>query len=536
MKPMLIKTAILALVFQGIARIDSFSEPAPVPTWETKPEVAGILACVPPLQHPFPKRWQPTLYWWQAPLSFDNPKKLKAELRGLTERGLSSCIVLEAEYNIAAATIAKRVAEAKAIDRAGYPVNIQMNGALNLYRLPDGKLVVHADSPDAGKKGDVGEEFPCLLLRDGWDARAKHIRGLMEKFAAAGVRVAAVWYDYEGMPYVWNGELGHLGRCPSCQKQFKDIARVQKTGKDLPPLSDGFDVWVAWATDFWAEAVTEAFAKPVRAVYPSAKIGFYGFTVSSPARPTGGAEVNPPEIDVVQPVCYAQPVSFAQNYFGTPGKVPQRELDQAYFLGLLGGVTGQIGNLRANQLLMPFVCGYCDGNGVALRMSRSIYREFLRHAILRGARGFYCFNTAPPYTAMVDYYSELADINAVYNELFAYRRFLEGGEPINQDWMTPITPVTAKGDWRQPSNTNTWSRGATVNGIRVWLPTPKVKEAAVWSGLRKGDEALIRVVALGETAAFLDATPFPGVTVRLLASPAGATYIVDRSGHTRSVE
>lgn len=509
---------------------------------ETVPSVDGIIANVPALTHPLPAGWQPTLFWWQAPLSFDNPSKLKKELQALSARGMLPTIDLCPEYaaipgyaNVSN-LVATSIAQARAVAKAGFPVHLSMKAALDLYRLPDGKTVCHADSPDAGKKDAVGNEFPCLLLKDGWTARAAHIRGVLQQFAAAKVRVAGVWYDYEGYPHVWNGMTDHIARCPSCQKAFKEIPALQKDPKTLPPLSDGFDLWVGWAADFWAEAVAAGLAKPVREVFPKAKIGFYGFTVSSADYPTGGGGLNPAEIDVVQPVCYAQPINFANNYFKPKGEALRYDMERAYFLGLVGGISGVVKNMRPNQTLMPYVCGYCDGNETIPRMSRTLYREFLRHAILRGVKGFYCFNTAPPYTPVSYYYTELADINVVYNEFFAHRAFLEGGETLNHDWLTPVTPVTEGGDWRQPSNTNTWSRGANINGVRVWLPTPKVKDVSVWSGLRKGDQALIRVMALADAPTFLDVTPFPGVTVRLLASPAGMTYVVDKTGAIRAVE
>lgn len=523
------------------------------PAWEQTPDLAGIFTFVPPLRHPLPAGWQPTLFWWQAPLSFDNPAKLKEELQGLSARGILPCVGLSAEYydfsvspstpeSLAKATAEtdKSVAAAKAVADAGYPVHIQMLGALDLYRTPGavgGKLVVHADSPDAGQKGDVGNEFPCLLLKDGWKARAEHIRGLFKKFADAKVPVAAVWYDYESYPYVWNGMMGHIQRCPSCAKEFKDIPAVQPR-TDLPPGCDGFDQWVGWSANFYAKAIAEGFAKPVREIFPQAKVGFYGFTLSSAASPTGGSEANPPEIDVIQPIFYAQPGGFASSYTfakgASQGALQRRDLDQAYFLGSLLGPI--VKNLRPNQMMVPFVGGYVDGNEFTPRMSRAVYREALRHLILRGARGFYCFNTAPPYTPMTYYYTELADINVVYNELLAYKDFLEGGEPLNLKGVVPLTETTDKADWRIPTNTTTWSYGATINNLRVWLPAPKAKDASIWSGVAKGDKAIVRVVTVGPAPKFMDVTPFPDVTVRLLAPPTGATYIVERSGRFEPAE
>ena len=148
---------------------------------------------------------------------------------------------------------------------------------------------------------------------------------------------------------------------------------------------------------------------------------------------------------------------------------------------------------------MPFVGSLVDESPKdAPRMSKPLYREFLRHAILRGARGFYCYNVAPPFGAMADYYAELADINVVYNEMFASpcREFLEGGTVLNDLW-----------------------------------PDPKDANAVVWSGLAKGDQALLRVMTLGATGKEVDLVPFSGgKAVRLTATPDGSSYLVSRSG------
>jgi hypothetical protein len=132
-------------------------------------------------------------------------------------------------------------------------------------------------------------------------------------------------------------------------------------------------------------------------------------------------------------------------------------------------------------------------------MSDWIYRECLRHVMLRGVKGFYSFCCfAPPFP---DYYMELGHLPKVYNELFAYPEFFEKGKVLNDA-----------------------------------LPPPK-SPGVVWSGLGLPDKALIRTLALGrDTAEVVEITPFPGVPVRLLAPPAGKTYIVELSGKVRAVD
>ncbi|MDD5707086.1 MAG: hypothetical protein PHR35_14275, partial [Kiritimatiellae bacterium] len=232
-------------------------------------------------------------------------------------------------------------------------------------------------------------------------------------------------------------------------------------------------------------------------------------TVSSAALPYSDwsgvtfppSSLNPPEIDVCMPVCYAGTAA-ARRYFNADWPISVKAMDAVYFATMLRTTSRVHSNMRADQTLMPFISSMVrspNTDGVP-RMSKPMYHEFLRHAILRGARGFYCFNVAPPYGAMTDYYAELADINAVLNEMFAYREFLEGGAPMSHDW-----------------------------------PDPKDGAAVVWSGLRLKDRCLVRAFTLGTTARKLDLVPFPKKSVALEAPPEGAIYVIDSRGLARKV-
>lgn len=463
--------------------------------WDKTPMVSGIVAKVPALKYPFPKNWEPTRYWWKAPLSFDNPTKLKGELQALAARGLSPCVELCGDYPLLPENLAKSVAEAKAVAAVGFPVNLVMNGVMDLCRTPDGKVVRHADSPDSARQ----DGCPCIPLKDGWKARAAHLDILFQKLADAKAPVTAVWYDYESHPTPWNGQFEYCQKCPGCRK-------------DIPVgVLDDRGRFVAWSLDLWKNAMAEAFAKPVRRAFPNAKTGFYEYIVSSSEHPVMMAaqlgcvipptEKNPPEIDFVMPVCYAWKDA-SRRFFNSDWPIEQREMDAVYLATMLRGIGNHHWNLRPDQTLMPFVSSFIPFLGAARedvpRMSKPLYREFLRHAILRGARGFFCYNVAPPFGPMPDYYEELVDINVVYNEMFAptHREFLEGGTVLNDLW-----------------------------------PDPKDSNAVVWSGLAKGKQALLRVMTLGATAKEVDIVPFSGgKAVRLMAFPGGASYRVSRSG------
>lgn len=500
------------------------------PAWTRTPDINGIIQNVPKLTRPLPKSFQLTLCWWQVPLSFDNAGKLKNELTALKKRGVVPVIGLKAEYNVRPEITEKQIQECEAIAAAGFPVHIQMIGGLDLYRMPDGSKARHTDSLDKEKKDAVGQEFPCLVIKEGWKARADHIRKLMRKLKDADVQVTAVWYDYEAHPHPWNGIMEHSKRCPSCQKEIPAEAL------------QSFNHFVGWACDLRDQALVEGFAKPVREVFPKARIGFYGFRPSTKKYPLLGGERNPAEIDVAMPSCYAR-ANMLGAFYHVGWGLTRTETDPLFFLEELNRISGITANLRQDQVLIPFVCTWSERKWNMKRSGKRkgdnaisrkclLYREFLRHTLLRGAKGFYCFNVAPPYGSMANYYNDLAEINSVLDEMSVFADFFDGGEVITHESPVLATEKSVDKDWTNPrvKNTETWSRMGVVDGIRKLFPVPKRKAPVVWSGIRKGGKALIRVVALGNEARFTHITPFLDMTVKVIAPPSGKTYIIEKSG------
>jgi hypothetical protein len=126
-------------------------------------------------------------------------------------------------------------------------------------------------------------------------------------------------------------------------------------------------------------------------------------------------------------------------------------------------------------------------------MSRPAYREALRHIWLRGAEGMQVFNPSRAgYEDIV--FAEVADAVAVYDEMLAHARFLDQGEILCCD----------------------------VPGVQ--------SEGVLWSGLKLGDEALVRAIRQGGPAASIRIEPWPGAPVEIEAPPEGATFIIRREG------
>ena len=149
---------------------------------------------------------------------------------------------------------------------------------------------------------------------------------------------------------------------------------------------------------------------------------------------------------------------------------------------------------------MPWVDRYCpdDPNEKIPILSRPRYREILRHCWLRGADSMQIFNVdwSKDPRKMTIATEEIEDAVAVYDEMLAYRGFLEGGSILN-------TQVPDARD-----------------------------DGAIWSGLRLGDRAVVRAFTMGPKTVPADVRAFDNApAVTLECPPKGATYLLHlRSG------
>jgi len=117
----------------------------------------------------------------------------------------------------------------------------------------------------------------------------------------------------------------------------------------------------------------------------------------------------------------------------------------------------------------------------------------VRHLWLRGVDDMQIFQPRRPGFEDICV-EEVEDAVAVYDEMLAYREFLDGGTPMSFD-----------------------------------VPGPQ-DDGVVWSGLRLGDRALVRTFKQGGGKAKITIEPWPGKGVQLDANATGKTYLLDRSG------
>ena len=94
---------------------------------------------------------------------------------------------------------------------------------------------------------------------------------------------------------------------------------------------------------------------------------------------------------------------------------------------------------------------------------------------------------------------EVEDAVAAYDEMLAFRKLLERGE------------------------------------VLAWDVPREQDDGAVWSGLRLGDRAVVRVFKQGGGSAKTTARPWPQRAFELEATAGGATWLLERGGTAQKV-
>ena len=237
--------------------------------------------------------------------------------------------------------------------------------------------------------------------------------------------------------------------------------------------------------------------------------------ISSPEIPTASwacQEPVPPKglglYTAANPVVYGNTLWYSLHWkkeWNWPLDVPH--MDRLYTRVMLAQISTHEANARRmapEKLCIPWVDRFCadDRDPKIPILSRTRYREILRHCWLRGADGMQIFNPVwfdgdPVREAIV--VEEVEDAVAVYDEMLAYREFLDAGQTL---------------------------------GLAVPEATD---DGPVWSGLRLGDRAVVRLFTMGPAPVKARIRPFAGVgDVELDAPPQGATYVLTcQAGNVR---
>jgi carboxyl-terminal processing protease len=319
--------------------------------------------------------------------------------------------------------------------------------------------------------------YPCPLLLEGWKLNADKLRATMQKYKDAGVTVDAVWLDWEIEPFGGESQWREAKACSRCQEMFP------------PGILDDHQKYRQFIVKLRDNLFSTYFAAPIAEVFPKASTTNWEVVYSSAQLPTlqcWGAGTLPPSdlglFTAANPVAYGNTIYFDYHW----KKVADWPLDTEHMDRVYTHVMfGQVSQHRQNAMKMgpwkqsvPWVDRYCpdDENPSIPVLTRPRYREILRHIWLRGTDSMQIFNPAHPEWTAVET-EEIEDVVSIYDEMLEYRKFLENGTVLNVD-------------------------------------VPEIKyEGAIWSGMRLGDEAVIRAFTEGKKTVKTEIWPFEGLKV-----------------------
>ncbi len=430
-----------------------------------------IEGCVPHLQHDRGKRWP--LVIWDATSGAPFTDRTA---RVLLERG----IVAPVRLDPAAIPVAQQ------IQKAGAPVVLldSRTGSWP-YDLAGDPAKWALSFPKDAQVPDAWRRVPVPGRLDGWQLAAQRLRDVLGQFRDAGVRVDAVWFDYENAP---------------ANVPYEAVKASREAGREVPAAAlrnaEAFD---RYRRQLWTQLLSSYVAAPVREFYPAASVTNWMAVLSTPESPVAGWNNKPLPptglslLSASNPVAYGVDAAFLALW---DKELPaeRADIDRAYLHLLLRQVSAD----RANrERLAPHLDGFVwvardlrnmpERNAPA--MSRAAYREALRHLWLRGIDGMQVYNGFRPGQTAVAL-AEVQDVATVFDELLRHRDFLDQGEVMN-----------------------------------LKVPPPQ-GEGALWSGLRLADHALVRAVALGGADVTVEIGGWQGFTLPVTATPGGVTYVV----------
>ncbi len=446
-----------------------YAERQPVPA--SFPWIQVILEHVPVLTHDRGARL-PMILWEPEPSGNLTIPIYKA----LLARGFAQHIHMDETM----------IPQALAMQKAGSPV-IMMQGIAGVWPASEaGNPRDWAHQFDAGYTS-ADPVHACPGITKGWQINADKIRATLGKFKSAGVKVDAVWMDWEGDP---------LGG-PERYEQALHCARCRAT---LPAEAlRGLEPFRAYCWRRYLELTGAYLAAPVADVFPGCSTTNWRAAFSTPQHPihTWPDQIICPSapffFTATNPVAYGNTLFF--QAWKTTFTLDREHVDQFYTRLLLSDVS----NDAANRLVfaphrdsVPWVCRWCpdDENPKIPIMSRERYREVLRHLWLRGVTDMQVFNPRHEgYEAVA--LGEVEDAASVYDEMLAYGDLVSNGTPLN-------------------------------------LEVPALQDdGALWSGMRLGDKAVVRVFKQGGGSSSVKVAPWPGLNVTLDATPQGHTYLVE---------
>jgi len=399
----------------------AFAAEEPIP-WNLE----TLFQRVPPLKHDATGRFA-MVTWERFRLSaedksFEEGKPLPVEMyRELARRGLTQCLPPDEKY----------IPTALAIQEAGGQVIfVQGDGGNSPGSLgpdPLHKFVADYKPPEGH------QHYVCPLLLAGWHQRAQSVRETLGKFKAAGVNVTGFWMDWEGEPWPIRDRWEQAAHCTRCRELFP------------PGVLDDFERYAAFIAALRADLFSAYLAAPALEVYPNCSVTNWEAVVSTPEHLVWSwTQSRPLPPQLLGLLTASNPVAYGNNYYYQQhweklGNLPlnQENMDRLYTSIMLAQTSQNAHNQERwapDKQCIPWVDRYCpdvEDESVPI-LSRDRYREILRHIWLRGADGMQIFNPlrkGHESTAT----EEIEDAVAVYDEMLAYRKFLEEGKLMNTE-------------------------------------------------------------------------------------------------------
>lgn len=319
----------------------------------------------------------------------------------------------------------------------------------------------------------------------GWEKARDLTRERLQRYVDAGVRVDAVWLDYEGA---------------LLNDDYRAV-RASSAAARLPAsILDSEAQYRGYRRTHWLNGLSRYLAAPVRRVYPDAAVTNWVVMVSSAGYPVLSWTdwPHPPSPPLF--FTHSNPIAYGiDRYFlwAWPDghRINRVNVDRFFTHLLLRQVSMDALNrarYRPDMGAVVWVARWVPDQPDERTpvMSRAAYREALRHIWLRGADAMQVFN---PARDGFERYAvrEVQDVQRVYDEMLEYREFLERGEVMN---------------FKVPDN-----RDASI----------------MWSGLRLANRAVVRVTNLGAEQKMYYLCLSGGQCVVLPVPARGRTFVLE---------
>ena len=273
----------------------------------------------------------------------------------------------------------------------------------------------------------------------GYAARADSVRRTLSEFKEAGVVVDAVWMDWEDYPYVPSSK-GDL---------YEQASHCRRCRVELPSgMLDDEQIFLDYCWRLYQELNGAYLAGPTLEVFPQCSVTNWMILYSTPERiPRHWTDTTlepfiPPLFNATNPVAYGND-KFWRVAWQEEFPLDRMHVDQFYMHLMLRMISDDTANrlrYRPETESFPWVVRWCpdtDDRTIPI-MSREAYRESLRHMWLRDIDGMQIFQTrCSGYQHIV--VGEVYDAVAIYDEMLAYREFLDRGEVLCTDVPGPST-------------------------------------------------------------------------------------------------